>query len=366
MQIPFNDLSRFAVDNSAALEAVAKRVILSGRYVLDKEVAAFESSFAAFVGVARAVSVNSGTDAITLALRALDVGPGDEVVTVANTATATIAAIRLTGATPIFADIDETHTMDPKDIERRCTSKTKAIVPVHLYGFPADMPPILAVARKRGVSVVEDAAQAHGATIGGKQVGNFSDAAAFSFYPTKNLGALGDGGAVITDDEALGERIRRLRVYGERERYNSVEEGVNSRLDEIQAAVLSWLLPNLSERNARRLEIAEKYLSGIKNSAVVLPTQRVGTREGVWHLFVVQVDERTRFIEHMKAQGVGTAIHYPKPVYHHEAYFFLGVDPREFPRTERMMTRIVSLPLFPELRNEEVNSVIAAVNSYEA
>ena len=366
MQVPFNDLSRFAADNAAELEAVAKRVILSGRYVLDKEVAAFESSFAVFVGVARAAGVNSGTDAITLALRALDVGPGDEVVTVANTATATIAAIRLTGAAPVFADIDETHTMDPKDLERRCTPKTKAIVPVHLYGFPADMLPILAVARKRGIQVVEDAAQAHGATIGGKQVGNFADAAAFSFYPTKNLGALGDGGAVVTDNEALGERIQRLRVYGERERYDSVEEGTNSRLDEMQAAFLSWLLPKLSERNARRREIAEKYLTGMKNSAVVLPIQRVGMREGVWHLFVVQVEDRTRFIEHMKLQGIGTAIHYPKPVYRHEAYFFLGVNPAEHPTTERLAPRVVSLPLFPELREEEVESVIAAVNSYEA
>jgi len=366
MQVPFNDLSRFAADNSSELETAARRVILSGHYVLDKEVATFESSFAVFVGVARAVGVNSGTDAIALALRALDVGPRDEVVSVANTAIATIAAIRLTGATPVFADIDDTHTMDPKDLERRLSPKTKAIVPVHLYGFPADMPSILAVARARGIPVVEDAAQAHGATIEGKQVGNFSDAAAFSFYPTKNLGALGDGGAVVTDDEALGERIRRLRAYGERERYDSVEEGTNSRLDEMQAAFLSWFLPKLSERNAGRREIAEKYLTGMKNSAVVLPVQRVGTREGVWHLFVVQVEDRTRFIEHMKAQGIGTAIHYPKPIYRHEAYSFFGVNPTEYPATERIVPRIVSLPLFPELRDEEAEAVIAAVNSYEA
>lgn len=365
MTVPFNDLSRFAADNSADLEDVAKRVILSGRYILDKEVAAFEHSFAAFVGVAHAIGVNSGTDAIALALRALDVGPGDEVVTVANTAVATIAAIRLTGAVPIFADIDETHTMDPKDIERRCTPKTKAIMPVHLYGFPADMSSILAVARKRAIHVVEDAAQAHGASIGGKRVGNFSVAAAFSFYPTKNLGALGDGGAVVTDDEVLGERIRRLRAYGEREQYNSAEEGVNSRLDEIQAAFLSWSLPKLSARNARRREIAEKYLVGMKNSAVALPVQSVNTREGVWHLFVVQVEDRTRFIEHMKVQGIGTAIHYPKPVYRQEAYSFLGVDPAEYPTTERIVPRIVSLPLFPELRDEEIGAVITAVNSYE-
>lgn len=364
MQVPFNDLSRFAVGSKAELTNVIGRVAASGRYVLDKEVTDFESAFAAFVGVGHAVGVNSGTDAIALALRALGVGAEDEVITVPNTATATIAAIRMIGAVPVFADIDEAHVMDPRDLEKRITSKTKAIVPVHLYGFPADMPAILAAAGKRGVPVLEDAAQAHGAMIAGRQIGSFGDAAAFSFYPTKNLGAMGDAGAVVSKDAKLAERVRRLRAYGERERYDSIEEGVNSRLDEIQAAVLSWALPRLAARNARRKEIASRYLKGMRNEAVILPQQTDGQREGVWHLFVVQVEDREAFLAHMEKRGVGTAIHYPRLAYRQEAYAFLNVDPAEYPMAERIVTRIVSLPLFPELTDEEIDSVISAVNAY--
>jgi len=366
MQVPFNDLGRFASENAGDLQTIIERVVKSGWYILGKEGEIFETAFASYVGVRHAVGVNSGTDAIALALRALEVGVRDEVVTVAHTATATIAAIRMTGATPVFADITGDHTMDPKDLEKRITARTKVILPVHLYGLPADMPAILAIAKKHNVKVLEDCAQAHGAMIGGRQVGTFGDIAAFSFYPTKNLGALGDAGAILTDDDELAARLRRLRTYGERERYDSVEEGVNSRLDEMQAAVLSWALPKLSERNARRKEIAEKYRASIKNTAVTIPRQSIDKRSGVWHLFVVQVDDREKFIAHMKAAGVGTAIHYPRPVYRHAAYAFLNVDPAQYPTTEHVVARIVSLPNFPELGDEEIDAVIAAVNSYEA
>jgi dTDP-4-amino-4,6-dideoxygalactose transaminase len=224
---------------------------------------------------------------------------------------------------------------------------------------------ITEIAKKHGVRVLEDAAQAHGATIGGVQVGNFGDATAFSFYPTKNLGAFGDGGAVVTNNAEVAERLKRLRVYGEKTRYNSVEEGVNSRLDEIQAAILSWGLGHLKQRNERRREIAQEYRAAMKNPAVSLPVQTDGVREGVWHLFVVQVENREHFMEYMKAQGIGTAVHYPTPVYRQGAYAFLGVDPEQYPVTERNVARVVSLPLFPDLMQNEIDEVIAAVNSYK-
>ena len=365
MHVPFNDLSRFAKKHADKLRELVERVVVSGRYILDNEVAEFEKSFADFVGTTYAVGVNSGTDALALALRALGVHAGDEVITVANTATATIAAIRISGSIPVFADIDVTHTMDPADLEKRITRKTKAIVPVHLYGFPADMSTIMAVAKKHQVPVLEDAAQAHGATVGKKHVGSLGHMGAFSFYPTKNLGALGDGGAIVTNDQDFFERAKRLRAYGERARYDSIEEGVNSRLDEIQAAIISFRLNLLEEANARRRGIAEVYLREMKNPAVELPMQSVGDREGVWHLFVVQVDNRGRFIEHMQKCGVGTSVHYPKPAYHQDAYSFLRVDPADYPVTERIVPRVVSLPLFPEMTDAEIETVIAAINEYQ-
>ncbi|MBI3573435.1 DegT/DnrJ/EryC1/StrS family aminotransferase [Candidatus Kaiserbacteria bacterium] len=366
MQVPFNDLSRHAKRHVGELAPILARVAASGWYILGKEVEAFEHAFARFAGTRYAIGVNSGTDALALAMRALDIGEGDEVVTTANTAVPTVAAIRMVGATPVFADIDERHVMDPHDVEKRITQRTKAIMPIHLYGFPADMEALNAIAKKHGLAVVEDAAQAHGATIGGKPVGSLGDAAAFSFYPTKNLGAFGDGGAITTNDAKLAKRLKRLRVYGEEGRYESVEEGVNSRLDEMQAALLSWALPHLPEWNARRREIAERYLRGITNPLVSLPSQTDGSRKGMWHLFVVQVKDRAVFMKHMEKSGIGTAIHYPIPIYRQKAYAFLNVDPAHYPMTETIVPRIVSLPLFPELKDEEITTVINAVNSYSA
>lgn len=270
----------------------------------------------------------------------------------------------MAGAAPVFADIDNSYTMDPVDLEKRITSKTKVILPVHLYGFPADMHRISSVAKKHNLPILEDAAQAHGATIGERTVGRWGDIAAYSFYPTKNLGALGDAGAIATNNEHLAERVRRLRAYGEKARYESIEEGVNSRLDEMQAAILSYSLSRLPVRNARRRQIAEQYLMSMDNPAVSLPKQIEGERKGVWHLFVVEVDYREHFIEHMKSEKIGTAIHYPMPVYRQKAYSFLNVNPEDYPVTERSAPRIVSIPLFPELKDEEIDVIIAAVNSY--
>jgi dTDP-4-amino-4,6-dideoxygalactose transaminase len=366
MSVPFNDLSRRAAVHGNEFREAAERVIRSGQYILGTEVKTFEAAFERSTGVAHCVGVNSGTDALAIGLRALGVAEGDEVITVPNTAVPTVAAIRMAGGIPVFCDIDGTHTMNAADLEKRITRKTKVILPVHLYGFPADMSAICAVAKAHGLKVFEDAAQAHGATIAGKQVGTFGDAAAFSFYPTKNLGALGDGGAIVAGDPEIAHRAARIRVYGEAAHYESVEEGVNSRLDEMQAAFLSVALGHLEEWNARRRTIAARYLSEMKNPLVTLPAGSADGRESVWHLFVVQVDDRARFMSYLQEKGIGCAIHYPIPVYRQKAYAFLNVDPHEYPVTEHVVPRIVSLPIFPELTDAEADEVIAAVNAYAA
>jgi len=363
-QIPFNNLSRRATKHKDELVRIIERVVGSGWYILGPEVKSFETAFAAYVGTKHVVGVGSGTDAIALALRAMGVGAGDEVITVGNTATATVAAVRMVGAMPVFADITEDFTIDSKDLEKRITSKTKTVIPVHLYGFPADMDAISVIAKQRGIFILEDCAQAHGATIRGKRVGTFGDAAAFSFYPTKNLGGLGDGGAIATDDAQLAERLKRLRQYGWEKRDDASEEGVNSRLDEIQAALLLWGLGHLDEWNTRRAVIAEQYRSGLTNPEITIPSEDDGVRKGVWHLFMVRVADRARFMKHMESEGIGTAIHYPTPIYRMPAYSFLGVNPDEYPMTERIVPEVVSLPIFPELTDPEVSTVIDAVNSY--
>lgn len=364
MSVPFNNLSRRVEANKVALRSILERVLESGWYILGTEGKDFETAFAARMGARFAVGLNSGTDALTLALRALNVGAGDEVITVANTAVPTVAAIRMTGAIPVFTDIDATYTLDPKDLEKHISKNTKVIMPVHLYGFPADMKAILAIANAYSIPVVEDSAQAHGASVDGVSVGRMGVCGAFSFYPTKNLGAFGDAGAVLTDDQSLMERLKRLRVYGEQSHYVSVEEGVNSRMDEFQAALLSWGLTQLDVWNKRRKEIATRYQKEITNPLVTMPVQGFGGRIGVWHLFVVQVPNRAHFMAYLKEKGIGSAIHYPTPIYRQEAYAFLRINPLEYPRTEAIVPHIVSLPLFPEMTNVEVEKVIVAVNSY--
>jgi dTDP-4-amino-4,6-dideoxygalactose transaminase len=336
------------------------RVTASGYYILGPEVAAFERSFASFLGVAHGVGVGSGTDAVELALRAVGVIAGDRVLTVSHTAVATVSAIRRCGAVPVFADIDcDTYVMSPETLRdalsREEDGSIRAVVVVHLYGCPADMPEIMNLARHAGLSVIEDCAQAHGALVAGRSVGSWGDAAAFSFYPTKNLGAMGDGGLVATNDAALSERLNMLRQYGWRQRYISSTEGINSRLDELQAAILNEFLPLLDGWNCRRREIGAAYDALLAGSPVVRPVVPVG-REHVYHQYVIQVVDRDVVRAKLRKAGIGTAIHYPLPVHQQPAYEAYACNV-ELPVSEAISGRILSLPMFPELTDEQVRRV---------
>ncbi|HKR65360.1 MAG TPA: DegT/DnrJ/EryC1/StrS family aminotransferase [Thermoanaerobaculia bacterium] len=331
------------------IRAAIDRVLEGGRYILGPEVEAFEKEFAKYCDVDHAIGVGSGTEALHLALAALGVGAGDEVITVAHTAVATAVAIRLCGATPVFADIDpDTYTIDANDTARLITSRTKAIVPVHLYGRPANLDAIA----KLGVPIVEDCAQAHGATYNGKRVGSIGVIAAFSFYPTKNLGAIGDGGAVVTSDAELAKRVRLLREYGWAERYVSHIEGWNSRLDELQAAILRVKLRTLDDDNAKRRALAQRY------DAALGPN---GPRDDghVYHLYVIASDQRDALQAHLRERGIGALVHYPVPVHLQPAY--RAMNARPLPHTERAAQRVLSLPMYPELTNEDQQLVIDAV-----
>jgi dTDP-4-amino-4,6-dideoxygalactose transaminase len=350
MKIPFQDLLPLHHAQAAQIEAAVARTLSSGWYVLGPEVERFEQAFAEYHEIPHAVGVANGTDAIELALRAAGIGPGDEVVTVAHTAVATVCAIERAGATPVLVDVDEqSFTMDPKAADAAITSRTRAIVPVHLYGHPADMIAISQLAKRRGVLVVEDCAQAHGARIDGRKVGAFGDLAAFSFYPTKNLGCYGDGGAVLTSDAQLAARLRRLRQYGQEQRYHHVERGVNSRLDDLQAAILSVKLKSLDDCNEERRSLAKVYDDRLANLA--RPAIRSGV-EHVFHLYVVRHPQRDAFRAALERRGVGSLIHYPVPVHLQPAYRDLGVPEGALPTTERLAKEICSLPLYPGLTSE--------------
>lgn len=358
--IPVTDLQRQHALLRERLNAAAGRVIDSGWFILGPEVRAFEEEFAAWVGTAACVGVASGTDAITLALRALGIGAGDEVITVSHTAVATVAAIVNAGAVPVLVDINEqTFTMDPAACARAITPRTRAIVPVHLYGHPADMPAIMALAAQHGLKVIEDCAQAHGALCHGRRVGTWGDCAAFSFYPTKNLGALGDGGAVVTSDTTLAERLRELRQYGWRERYISAQHGMNSRLDEVQAALLREKLPHVDGWNAARCAHAARYAAQLQG--VRTPTVMHGCTH-VHHLYVVRAARRDALAAYLKTRGIATALHYPAPVHLQPAYGALATQPLLV--TESVCRDILTLPMFPELREDEVDAVCQAVAEF--
>jgi dTDP-3-amino-3,4,6-trideoxy-alpha-D-glucose transaminase len=362
VNVPFLDLSRAVAASRAELDGAVARVLDESRYVLGPQVEAFEQAFAAWCGAAYAVGVASGTDALALALRAVGVGPGDEVVTAANTCVPTVAAIEAAGGRPVLADVDgRTRTLDPERLVDACTERTRAIVPVHLYGRCADMGPIRALAAERRLAVVEDAAQAHGAALGGRRAGALGDAAAFSFYPTKNLGALGDGGAVVTDDPDLAERVRMLRSYGERERYDSVASGTNSRLDTLQAAVLLARLPGVEAANERRRAIAARYTEALAGLPLELPDEPVGGVHA-FHLYVVSVADRERFRAGLAERGVETLVHYARAIHEHPAYRGLA-RPGELDVSERLAREVVSLPLYPELTDDEAEAVVAAVRA---
>ena len=340
---------------SEEIEAAVTRVLRSGSYILGAELDSFESRFASYIGVKHAIGVASGSDAIELALRAAGVGPGDEVITVSHTAVATVCAVERAGATPVLVDIDpSTCTIEPRHIEAAITTRTAAILPVHLYGRPADMTALEAVAHRHGLLLIEDCAQAHGATHKGRKVGAIGKVAAFSFYPTKNLGAYGDAGAVVTDDDHLAARLRRLRNYGQSQRYQHIESGINSRLDELQAAILSVKLNHLDANNAERQELAAIYMETIRG--VKLPALDPDDTH-VFHLFTVQHPWRDEMREWLDGRGVGTAVHYPIPVHLQPAYQHLGLNEGSLPATERCARQIFSLPMFIGLQEDDARLV---------
>ncbi|PZS02450.1 MAG: erythromycin biosynthesis sensory transduction protein eryC1 [Candidatus Chloroheliales bacterium] len=349
------------------IDAAVQRVLDSGWFILGAEVEAFEREFAAYNGNQHAVGVGSGTDALELALRAVGVGPGDEVITTTHTATFSVLAISQIDAIPVLADVDpETGNIDPSDIEKRITARTRAIMPVHLYGQAADMDPILEIGQRHNVPIVEDCAQAHGAKYKGRQVGTMGAIGGFSFYPSKNLGAYGDGGLVVTDDAAMAETVRMLRNGGQQGRYNHVLQGVNSRLDELQAAILRVKLRHLDEWNLKRGELACRYHGLFANVPQVQPIANRLFSASVYHLYVVRVpaDQRDAFMEHLKQRGIATMIHYPTPVHLQLAYAGLELGPGSYSCAEKLASEIVSLPLYPELTREQQEQVASAAREF--
>lgn len=351
--------------HQSEIDAALQRVLGKGRYILGEEVLAFESEFAAYLGVAQVLGVGSGTDALHLALAACGIGRGDEVITVAHTAVATVAAIELLGATPVLADIDPTiFTLDPAHIENLISPRTRAIVPVHLYGHPADLAPIMASARRHNLYVVEDCAQASGAQYHGQRVGCWGDMACFSFYPTKNLGAIGDGGAVATNNPALADRVRLLREYGWAERYVSHIPGWNSRLDELQAAILRVKLPYLDSDNLARAHVAQLYAKGLADLNLGLPQTRAQSTH-VHHLYVIRSPHRDKLQAFLKTRGIGALVHYPVPVHQQPAYHNRLRGSEALPETARAAREVLSLPMYPELSADEAGAVIEAIRAFE-
>lgn len=344
------------------LEAAALRVLRSGRYILGQECEAFEQAFARYCEVPHCIGVGNGLDALHLILRAMDIGPGDEVIVPGHTFIATWLAVSQVGATPVPVEPDPmTCNVDPACIEAAVGPRTRAIVVVHLYGQPADMEPVMAIARQHGLKVIEDAAQSHGARYHGRRTGGLADAAAFSFYPGKNLGAIGDAGAVTTTDDRLAARIRMLRNYGSEVRYRHEMQGLNSRLDELQAAFLSVKLARLDEDNAIRRERARAYYQGLSGTELVLPTVLPGT-EPVWHLYVVRTPHRDALAQGLARRGVSTLIHYPTAVHDQAAYRDSMMERAgRLPLSRRMAAEVLSLPMGPTLREDHVAAVCVAV-----
>ena len=359
--IDFLSLKQVNAPHRAAIQAALTRVLDSGWYVLGEEVEAFERDFAAYCGTTHCIGVANGLDALHLILRGYGIGPGDEVIVPSNTFIATWLAVTQAGATPVPVDPDEhTHNIDPQRIEAAITPRTRAIMPVHLYGQPADMDPILEIADRHGLRVVEDAAQAHGARYQGRRAGSLGDAAGFSFYPGKNLGALGDGGAITTSDDALAARLRQLRNYGSSVKYRHDVAGFNSRLDELQAAVLRAKLPHLDAENTARRACAAEYLAALQGAPLVLPRVLPGT-EPVWHLFVVRSERRDALQAGLREHGIGTLVHYPVACHRQGAY--AGQAWPVLPVAERLQDQVLSLPIAPYLHTRDLRAVAEAVHA---
>lgn len=364
--VPFLALAPIYEELRDEIDAAALRVLHSGWFVGGPENDRFEQDFAAYVGAAHAIGVGNGLDALHLVLMALEVGPGDEVIVASNSYIATLLAVSMTGATPVPVEPDpRTSNLDPARVEAAITPRTKVLLPTHLYGQPADIDAFLVLAKRHGLKLVEDAAQAHGARYRGVRVGGHGDAVCWSFYPSKNLGAAGDGGGVTTNDDALAERVRTLGNYGSRERYINVERGVNSRLDPLHAAIMAVKLPHLDEWNGRRARIAARYLDQLADCGLTLPYVP-DWAEPVWHLFVVHTPRRDELRAALAAAGIATQIHYPIPPHRQEAYADLNLPAGSFPVAERLAQEALSLPIGPHLADADVERVIAAVRAWAA
>lgn len=362
--IPFLDLGAINARHSNALESAFRRVLDSGWYIMGKELEAFESEFADFCGSKHCIGVGNGLEALHLILRAFDIGPGDEVLVPANTYIATWLAVSYAGARPVPAEpLLETCNLDPERLEAAITPRTKAIMVVHLYGQPADMDPICAIARKHGLKVIEDAAQSHGARYRGRRTGSLGDAAGFSFYPGKNLGALGDGGAVTTNDDRLAERLCVLRNYGSKVKYQNIEKGYNSRLDELQAAFLREKLKALDNENACRASQAQQYGKLLADSGLTLPVVPHWA-EPAWHLYTIRTPRRDDLQQYLTDKGIGTMIHYPIPPHLQTAYVELGFLQGAFPISETIHNEVLSLPLGPHLNEHQTAEVCSAILSF--
>jgi dTDP-3-amino-3,4,6-trideoxy-alpha-D-glucose transaminase len=344
---------------------VVEREARQGAFTLGSELELFEEEFAAYCGTSRAVGVSSGTEAISLALRALEIGAGDEVIVPTNSFIATAEAVSWVGATPRFVDVDPTtHLVDAEHVAAAIGPRTRAVIPVHLMGSTVDLDPIVALAREHEIAVIEDTAQAHGADIRGRRAGSVGDIGCFSFYPTKNLGGWGDGGAVATDNEELADRIRLLRSHGEQPRYHHRVVGTTARLDALQAAILRVKLTELDERNAQRRRLGALLRDGLRDTAVELPAPAFPGADHVYHLFVVRSQRRDDLRAHLEAHGVSSAVHYPFPIHRTEAY---GPSPEgTLPGAERLAREICTLPLFPTMSDGDVERIVAAVASFES
>ncbi len=364
MQVPFLDLRAQYQALKSEIDPAIQQVCADAAFVLGKNVFEFEKAFALYCQTDDAIAVNSGTTALHLALLSLGIGVGDEVITAANTFIATCEAISYTGARVVLVDCDDkTYTLDPDKLEAAITNRTKAIIPVHLYGQPADMDPIMEIANKHGIPVIEDAAQAHGAEYKGKRCGSIGKIGCFSFYPGKNLGAYGEGGAVTTSDPEVAAKIRKLRDHGSDQKYYHEFVGYNYRMEGIQGAVLGVKLQHLDNWNDSRRKNADLYRKHLEGANVVVPVEGEG-RKHIYHLFVVQHAKRDQLLEHLKSKEIGVIIHYPIPVHQQKAYQHLGLNQGAFPVTERLAKRILSLPMFPELTEEQIEYTAEQIKAF--
>jgi dTDP-3-amino-3,4,6-trideoxy-alpha-D-glucose transaminase len=365
MDVPFLELKSQYAAIKDEIDAAIARVLERAWFILGAELEAFEAEFAAACGANYCIGVGNGTEALHLALRALGVGPGDEIITVAHTFIATALAISWTGARPVLVEVDpRTYTIDVERAAAAITPSTKALLPVHLYGQPADMSALMELARAHDLQVLEDCAQSHGARYNGQIVGTFGQIGSFSFYPGKNLGAYGDGGALVTNDATLAERLRLLRNYGQTTKYQHEIQGYNSRLDELQAAVLGVKLRYLDTWNERRRALAARYDALLADCGLILP-QVASDREHVYHLYAVRSPHRDAMQRHLAAHGIGTLVHYPTPIHLQPAYAGLGMARGALPFSERIADEVLSLPLYPEMSEAQQHAVVAAVQSFK-